>query len=130
MHTSGGSVEFHKGCEECAACDSICQQINISVKHLGLYKVDSYFPHQNQFAFPFALEYICTCEVCLACIPVVEEQEVILQPKLAEGLFAFELMTPVCLELFYINPCPNECRFEFYICSSFHCPQSEPLLKP
>lgn len=47
------------------------------------------------------------------CVPEVTEQEVILKSKLAEGYLPLSLMTPVWLELFYVNPCLNECRFEF-----------------
>lgn len=50
---------------------------------------------------------------------MVKDQEIILKSKLAEGLRVS--MTPVCLELFYINPCLNEYRFEFYTyVFSFH----------
>lgn len=37
------------------------------------------------------------CEVCLVCIPVVKEQEVILKSKLTEGLFAFEFPWLQCV---------------------------------
>ena len=45
---------------------------------------------------------------------MVKEQEIVLESMLAEGSFAFEFKTPVCLELFYISPCLNEGRFEFF----------------